>query len=85
MKYRNIIYSNCAFIRLIIDSVNLITQTTDRKGVIVWDELKRTLTQSGQFLILTSLCGFTNAGKFSFINVERKENSISWKFKDESK
>jgi hypothetical protein len=84
MEYENIIYSNCAFIRLIVDEVNLISTTKDRKGVIVWDEIKNTISESGQYLILTCVCGIANDAGFSLVDVERKEESVSWKFNDES-
>ena len=57
VEYENITYSNCAFIRLVVDGVNLITNTEDRKGVVVWDEIKKTVSHSGQYLILTCVCG----------------------------
>jgi hypothetical protein len=84
MEYENIMYSNCAFIRLVIDGVNLITTTKDRKGVIVWDEIKKTLNQSGEYLILTCVCGIADDAGFDLVNVERNENTVSWKFNDES-
>ena len=50
---KNIIYEKCAFIRLVVDGENLITKSDDRKGIIVWDELKKTRTETGDFLLLT--------------------------------
>ena len=84
VEYENITYSNCAFIRLIVDGNNLITQTKDRKGIIVWDELKKTTNESGRFLILTCLCGIADDAGFDLVDVERKENSVLWRFNDES-
>jgi hypothetical protein len=84
MEYESIIYTNCAFIRLMVDDVNLIVTTKDRKGVVVWDEVKNTITDSGQFLILTCVCGVADDAGFDLVDVERKENSVSWKFNDES-
>lgn len=84
IEYENVIYSNCAFIRLIIDGRNLITETKDRKGVIVWEEIKKTINESGRFLILTCVCGVADDAGFDLVNVERKENSVSWQFNDES-
>lgn len=84
MEYESIIYSNCAFIRLVIDGVNLITSTEDRKGVIVWEEIRKTVNDSGQYLILTCVCGIADDAGFDLVEVERKENSVSWKFNDES-
>lgn len=84
MEYENIIYSNCAFIRLVVDGVNLITKTEDRKGVIVWDEIKKTVNDSGQYLILTCVCGIADDAGFDLVDVERKEDSVLWKFNDES-
>jgi len=60
IEYENVIYSNCAFIRLIIDG------------------------KSGRFLILTCVCGVADDAGFDLVNVERKENSVSWQFNDES-
>lgn len=84
MEYENITYSNCAFIRLVVDGVNLITKTEDRKGVVVWDEIKKTTSNSGQYLILTCVCGIADDARFDFVDVERKEDSVTWKFNDES-
>ncbi|MGB0882883.1 MAG: hypothetical protein ACPGSO_08005 [Vicingaceae bacterium] len=84
MEYENIMYSNCAFIRLVVDGVNLITKTEDRKGIIVWDEIKKTINDSGQYLILTCVCGIADDADFELVDVERMENSVTWKFSDES-
>lgn len=84
MEYENITYSNCAFIRLVVDGDNLITKTEDRKGVIVWDEIKKTINDSGQYLILTCVCGIADDAGFDLVDVQRKVNSITWKFSDES-
>jgi hypothetical protein len=84
VEHESITYSNCAFIRLVVDGVNLITKTDDRKGVIVWDEIKKTINNSGQYLILTCICGIADDAGFDLVDVERKENSVSWKFNDES-
>lgn len=84
MEYESIIYSNCAFIRLVVDGINLITTPEDRKGVIVWQEIKKTLNDSGQYLILTCVCGIADDAGFDLVNVVRKENSVSWEFNDES-
>ncbi|WP_224997088.1 hypothetical protein [Cesiribacter sp. SM1] len=82
VEYENIIYSDCAFIKLHIDGIDLIKQTEDRKGVIVWDELKKTLLNSGDFLVLTCMCGVADDAGFEYITVQRNQNTVEWKFND---
>ncbi|RBW55840.1 hypothetical protein DS884_15945 [Tenacibaculum sp. E3R01] len=84
IEYEKIIYSNSAFIEPVIDGNNLTTESTDRKGIVVWNEVKKTISKSGQFLILTCVCGIADDGGFDLVDVKRKEKSVLWKFKDES-
>jgi hypothetical protein len=84
-EYENITFTNCVFLKLKVDGINLITRNKDRKGIIVWDELKKTLTKSGQFLILTCICGVADDAGFDFVDIKRNEHSVSWRFNDESK
>lgn len=83
-EYENIIYSKCAFIKLIVDGVDLIMETETRKGVIVWDELKKTLDNSGEFLILTCVCGIADDAGFNLVTVDRGEKEIKWTFNDDT-
>jgi hypothetical protein len=83
-EYENIIYSNCAFIKLIVDGIDLIKETEDRKGVIVWDELKKTRANSGDFLILTCVCGIADDAGFNLITVDRDDEMIRWTFNDDT-
>ncbi len=84
VEYEGITYTNCAFIYLIVDDVNLFSDTEDRKGLIVWTELKKTRELSGNSLLLTCHCGVADDAGFELVEVKRKDNSVSWKFKDES-
>ncbi|WP_431167559.1 hypothetical protein [Tenacibaculum halocynthiae] len=84
IEYEKIIYSNSAFIEPVIDGNNLTTESTNRKGIVVWNEVKKTISKSGQFLILTCVCGIADDGGFDLVDVKRKEKSVLWKFKDES-
>ncbi len=84
-EYESIIYSNCAFIKLIIDNIDLIKETKDRKGVVVWSELKKTKDNSGKFLILTCVCGVADDGGFQLVTVEHGETIVKWIFNDETK
>jgi hypothetical protein len=83
-EYENIIYSKCAFIKLIVDGVDLIKETEDRKGIIVWDELKKTRDNSGDFLILTCVCGIADDAGFKLVTVDRGEKEIKWTFNDDT-
>lgn len=84
VEYENIIYSNCAFIKLLIDDVDLIKQTEDRKGVVVWDELKKTQYSSGDFLVLTCMCGIADDAGFNYVTVKRSQDAVAWKFNDDT-
>jgi hypothetical protein len=83
-EYENVIYSKCAFIKLIVDGIDLIKETQDRKGVIVWDELKKTEENSGEFLILTCVCGVADDAGFNLVTVDRRETTIKWTFNDDT-
>lgn len=84
IEYEKIIYSNSAFIEPVVDGNNLTTVSKNRKGIVVWNEVKKTISKSGQFLILTCVCGIADDGGFDLVDVKRKEKSVLWKFKDES-
>jgi hypothetical protein len=81
-EYESIIYSNCAFVKLIIDGIDLIKESEDRKGVVVWEELKKTRDNSGDFLILTCVCGIADHAGFNLITVDREAEMIRWTFND---
>ena len=83
-EFENIIYSNCAFIKLIVDGIDLIKETSDRKGVIVWNELKKTQAKSGDFLILTRVCGIADDAGFKLVTVDRGEKVTKWTFNDDT-
>jgi hypothetical protein len=85
VEYEGITFSNCAFIKLIIDDIDLVKLTDYEKGVVVWDEIKKTRFESGDFLILTCLCGIADDGGFQLITVSRNENTVNWTFNDGSK
>ena len=84
VEYENIIYSKCAFIKLHVDGIDLIKLTEDRKGVVVWDELKKTLLSSGDYLILTCMCGVADDGGFNLVTVQRNDSYVTWTFNDDS-
>jgi hypothetical protein len=67
-----------------VDGVDLIKETEDRKGVIVWEELKKTQDNSGDFLILTCVCGIADDAGFNLVRVERGEKKIKWTFNDDT-
>jgi hypothetical protein len=70
-EYEGIIYSNCAFVKLIVDGIDLIKETEDRKGVVVWNELKKTKDYSGDYLILTCVCGIADDAGFNLVTVRK--------------
>jgi hypothetical protein len=82
VEYENIIYSECAFIKLHVDGVDLMKLTEERKGVVVWDELKKTLSSSGDYLILTCMCGVADDAGYNLVMVQRNDRSVSWTFND---
>lgn len=83
-EYEGITYSNCAFIKLLVDSIDLLDETEGRKGIIVWDELKKTKDLSGDFLIITCVCGVADDAGFDFIGVNRASKSVIWTFNDDT-
>jgi hypothetical protein len=83
-EYEGIVYSNCAFIKLVVDGVDLIKENEDRKGIIVWDEFKKTWDKSGDFLILTCVCGVADDAGFNYVTVDRGQRTIKWTFNDDT-
>jgi len=83
-EYEGIIYSDCAFVKLIVDGIDSIKETEDRKGVVVWDELKKTKDNSGDYLILTCVCGIADDARFDLVTVDRGEKTVKWTFNDDS-
>jgi len=84
VEYENITYQNCAFIKLYIDDIDLVMLTEDEKGIVVWDEIKKSRYESGDYLIITCLCGIADDGGFQLITVTRKEQTVKWNFNDGS-
>ena len=84
IEFEGIVFTNCAFIDFLIDDRNPFDNTKEKKGFIVWDELKKTTVNSGHYLILTCVCGIADDAGFDLIEVKRTDNSVSWKFMDES-
>jgi hypothetical protein len=68
-----------------VDIIDLIKETEDRKGVVVWGELNKAKNNSGDFLILTCMCGVADDGGFNLITVDRGENLVKWTFNDDTK
>ncbi|CAM1356372.1 hypothetical protein [Tenacibaculum halocynthiae] len=49
IEYEKIIYSNSTFIEPVIDGNNLTTESTNRKGIVVWNEVKKLLANQVNF------------------------------------
>lgn len=81
--FEDILFSNCAFIQLFVDSKEFMA-ITDRLALVVWKELKKSSLNSGNFLLLTCCCGIADDGGFDFVNVTHTDKIIEWKFTDDS-
>ncbi|AXY58810.1 hypothetical protein [Acinetobacter sp. WCHAc010052] len=85
IEIEGITFTNCAFLKLLIDNQDLCSSQNFEAGLVVWDELKRSLKKSGRYLIFTCACGIADDGGWEGINIVHEKDRILWVFEHADK
>ncbi len=79
LEIDGISFSRCSFVRLRInDKFDNLKDFPD--SLLVFSELKRSLTDSGRYLIFTCACGIADDGGWECVEVLHEERTINWRF-----
>lgn len=76
-------FSQCSYIKLLIDGVDIRTYPAFEDMLVVFNELKDTLKRNGNYLIFTCACGIADDDGWDYVNLVHKNNFINWNFKRE--
>lgn len=79
-----LMFSNIAYIVISIDNESLLKNEPFESSFVYFDELKKSASNGGNFLIFTSISGIADEAGWDFINVIHEHNSIKWVFDRET-
>ncbi|SCC90888.1 hypothetical protein SCG7109_BN_00040 [Chlamydiales bacterium SCGC AG-110-M15] len=77
-------FSNSALVELFIDDKFIGHFKYLDIALIVFSELRRSLSGNGHYLIFTSASGIADDGGWDGVNVLYKDDSVSWSFRVDS-
>ena len=77
-KYDGIIFSNCCFLRCAIDGEPIHLNEAFEDALIVVNELERSTTCSGEYLLFVCACGVADDGGWKKVKVTHTEKIIEW-------
>lgn len=73
-----IVFEDIAIVRVFVDEEDLL-ETPDFDGALVYfDELKRSMSERGNYLIFTCACGIAEDGGWEGVAVEMTETTVGW-------
>ena len=78
LKLEGIIFSNFAYISPIIDGVDILKEPFFEGSFLVIKELQNSITESGNYLLFTSVSGIADDAGWDYIKVIHKKDSIKW-------
>ncbi len=73
-------FSSCVFVNIEVDGENLLSQPEFLGTVVYFDEVERSLSASGKYLIFTCACGIAEDAGWSEIEVLHQQGIINWVF-----
>lgn len=76
----NILFRNCVYVDVFIDGHNVRGNPDFSDMLVVYSELKKSVVNSGSFLIFTCACGVADDGGWKYVNVMHSDNYITWSF-----
>lgn len=76
-------FSNCSYIKLFIDDIDIRTFDDFDDVLIVFSELEKSTRTDGKFLVFTCACGIADDGGWNYIDVVHTSNFIVWSFSRE--
>ena len=77
-KIDGIVMSNCILVDLFINEVSVLGDEFYEDGLVVFDELRKSVETSGDFLIFTCACGVADDGGWEMTNVQHEKAAVKW-------
>lgn len=77
-KIDGITMSDCLLVEAKINGLKILGETFYEDGLIVFEELKDSIGESGDFLIFTCACGIADDGGWGMTSVKHKEDRVEW-------
>ncbi|WP_123784074.1 hypothetical protein [Corallococcus macrosporus] len=81
MKKEGILFSDVAVVKMFIDGEDVEASGCLGDDVLVYfDELEKSLSASGNYLIFTCVCGMAEDGGWEGVKVVLNEDVVTWEF-----
>lgn len=78
----NLRFCNITYLALYLDEVNVLRDDARfEDSWLVWQELANSATQSGQYLLFTSLTGIADEGGWEYVQVFHQREHVEWSFR----
>ncbi|WP_147445687.1 hypothetical protein [Corallococcus aberystwythensis] len=71
-------FSEVAFVRIGIDGEELQSRPQFSDALVVFDELEKSATGSGRYLIFTCACGIAEDGGWEGVEVDLDDSTVRW-------
>lgn len=78
-------FRSCAFIKIMIDGLDLLSLSDYEGSVLIFSELERSVHGSGQYLLFTCACGIAEDAGWAEIDVQHRDGKICWSFEREGR
>ena len=78
-----LVFTSCAFIKIRIDGLDLMSASDFDSSALVFSELERSVGGSGRYLIFTCACGIAEDAGWTEIDVEHHHGTVCWSFERE--
>ncbi|UOD30670.1 hypothetical protein INH39_02665 [Massilia violaceinigra] len=73
-----IVFEDIAIVRVFVDEEDLLEAVDFDGALVCFDELKQSMSGSGNYLIFTCACGIAEDGGWEGVAVEMTETTVSW-------
>ncbi|CAA0163751.1 hypothetical protein [Tenacibaculum maritimum] len=81
--FDGILFNDIYYIDIIIDGINIRNNEGFEEIMIVFSEIKNSISKSGKYLIITSASGIADDGGWEGVNVLLKNSFVKWKIEFE--
>ena len=71
-------FSNIAYVLVYVDGINLFSLDSFQDSLLVFPELKRSVSKSGKYLLFTGATGVADEAGWEYIEVLHKDNFVFW-------
>lgn len=80
-----LVFTSCAFIKIRIDGLDLLSASDFEGSVLVMAELEQSVHGNGQYLIFTCACGIADDAGWAEIDVKHRNGRVCWSFEREGR